>query len=182
MDYLSGEAEFSLSDGVPNSSDPPEISPSLLRETNQSFEDWLTELRKSQPADFDPAAYSAALREINFEGTLRVDGYMAGVICSDAGTLILDQNGEIDGDIVVPVAIIRGRVRGDIRASERVELEPAARVIGDIETLEILVHPGASFEGRVQFPESAAVDPEPAAEDPAFANTNQPEASFAAAG
>jgi cytoskeletal protein CcmA (bactofilin family) len=181
MDYLSGEAEFSLSDLVPNSSDPPEISQNLLNETNQSFEDWFNELKKSQP-DFDPEKYSLARREISFEGTLRVNGYMAGVICSDAGTLILDQNGEIDGDIIVAVAIVRGRLRGDIRASERVEIGPAARVIGDIETLELLVHPGAEFEGRCQFPESAEADPEPTAENPAFAEIDPPEASFAAVG
>jgi len=181
MDHLSGEAEFSLSDGVPNGSDPAGISSSLLGETNQSFEDWFAELKKSQP-DFDPEKYSSALREISFEGTLRVDGYMAGMICSDAGTLILDQNGEIDGDIVVSVAIIRGRLRGDIRASERVELESDARVIGDIETLELLVQPGAEFEGRCQFLETTAVDPEPTAEDPSLADTNQHEASFAAVG
>jgi cytoskeletal protein CcmA (bactofilin family) len=103
------------------------------------------------------------------------------MICSDAGTLILDQNGEIDGDIVVSVAIIRGRLRGDIRASERVELESDARVIGDIETLELLVQPGAEFEGRCQFLETA-VDPEPTTEDPSLADTNQHEASFAAVG
>ena len=177
MDHLSGEAEFSLSDGVPNSSDlPGELTESPAR--NQSKLRGLAHrTEKISARGFRPCGVFGSTAQINFEGTLRVDGYMAGVICSDAGTLILDQNGEIDGDIVVPVAIIRGRLRGDIRASERVTLEPAARVIGDIETLELLVHPGAEFEGRCQFPESAAVKPEPA-----FAEIDQPEASFAAAG
>jgi cytoskeletal protein CcmA (bactofilin family) len=181
MDQQNGDAEFLFSEVVGSNSDSGELSQNLLSETNQSFADWLNELNKSQPVYFVTPVpeYSVPVREISFEGTLRVDGYMAGLICCDEGTLILGPKGEIDGDIAVPVVIIKGCVRGDIRAAVRVDLKTDARVIGDIETLELSVAPGAFFEGHCTFPESAGDDSEPAAEAEPFV-ANQPEASFVA--
>jgi cytoskeletal protein CcmA (bactofilin family) len=112
--------------------------PDLLRETNLSFKEWLAQ--PSEPA-----------KEIVFEGTLRVDAYMAGSIRSDDGRLILSDAGTIDGDVFVREALINGTVRGDIHGTERVELGSFARVIGDIETAELLIQPGATFQGRCAF-------------------------------
>lgn len=128
---------------------------SLLLETNKSFEDWLDTLRNSPPAaqtESSPAADSPKQREILFDGTLRVAGYMAGLVCSEEGTLIVSEAGEVDGAISVHAALILGSVRGDIRAAKKVELGSAATVIGDIETLELSIQPGALFEGRCTFP------------------------------
>jgi len=113
----------------------------LLRQTTLSFREWL--------------AQSEPLKEIAFEGTLRVDAYMAGLIRSDDGKLILRERGTIDGDLFVREALIDGTVRGDIHATQRVELGSSARVIGDIETAELLIQPGATFQGRCAFTSDA---------------------------
>ena len=113
----------------------------LLRQTTLSFREWL--------------AQSEPLKEIAFEGTLRVDAYMAGLIRSDDGKLILSERGTIDGDLFVREALIDGTVRGDIHATQRVELGSSARVIGDIETAELLILPGATFQGRCGFTSDA---------------------------
>jgi cytoskeletal protein CcmA (bactofilin family) len=91
------------------------------------------------------------LKEIVFEGTLRVDAYIAGLIRSDEGKLTLSAGGTIDGDIFVREALINGTMRGDIHGTDRVELGSSARVIGDIKTGELLIHPGATFQGRCAF-------------------------------
>ena len=116
---------------------PSFAEPDLLRETNLSFRAWLSP--------------SESLKEIVFEGTLRVDAYMAGTIHSDDGKLILHAGGTIDGDIFVREAIINGTVRGDIHGMERVELGSSARVVGDIETSQLQIKPGATFQGRCAF-------------------------------
>lgn len=90
-------------------------------------------------------------REIAFEGILRVNGYVAGVLRSTTGHLIVDPSGTVDADIFVPVVTIQGGVRGDIRAAQRVEISGSAKVIGDIETLMLSIDPGAMFEGRCVF-------------------------------
>lgn len=141
----------------------------LLSETNQSFEGWLEDLsapstteseRRNSP-DYSPKAS----REINFEGTLTVEGYLAGVVYSPEGTLILGEKGELDGDIFVNDAIIHGSVRGDVHATRKVELGSVSKVIGDIETVELIIQPGALFEGRCVFPRPAPDDQESVATD-----------------
>lgn len=94
-------------------------------------------------------------REITFEGTLRINGYVAGIIRSSNGNLIVDAGGEVDANISVHHATIYGCVRGDIHAKEKVELGGSARVIGDIETVTLSIEPGAVFEGRCIFVQSA---------------------------
>jgi cytoskeletal protein CcmA (bactofilin family) len=156
----------------------------LLLETNQSFEDWLGTLDHSPSSapqtESSPAAAADDLpkqREISFDGTLRVDGYMAGLVSSEAGTLIVSEAGEVDGDISVPAAVILGSVRGDIRASRKVELGSAASVIGDIETLELSIQPGALFEGRCTFP----AESDHASDEAVQPDDDQDEVTFAAA-
>lgn len=113
----------------------------LLRQTTLSFREWL--------------AQSEPLREIRFEGTLRVDAYMAGLIRSDDGKLILGEGATIDGDLFVREALIDGTVRGDIHGADRVELGSSARVVGDIKTAQLLIQPGATFQGRCAFTSDA---------------------------
>jgi cytoskeletal protein CcmA (bactofilin family) len=129
----------------------------LAHTPDDGFEDWLNVSDTSQNETDHPAtiqsdvALPAQPREIAFEGTLRINGYVAGVIRSNEGSLIVEAAGEVDADISVHDATIYGCVRGDIRARENVELGGSARVIGDIETVALSIEPGAVFEGRCIF-------------------------------
>lgn len=146
-----------------HSADADELA-KLLPDTTQYFEDWLQALKPSQPGQNLASPSDAVVsnyvpekpREIRFEGTLSVDGYLAGFVCGEKGTLITTAAGEVDGDVSVDIAIIHGLVRGDIKAATRVELGSTARVIGDIEALALEIQTGAVFEGRCSFPPAAA--------------------------
>lgn len=118
-----------------------------LPETSQYFEAWLESLRPSAKIVESPAPAS----QFNFEGTLRLDGYLTGVVRSQTGTLIISETAELQANIFVATAIVDGLVRGDIRATERVELGSQARVIGNIETPALAIQPGAMFEGQCHF-------------------------------
>lgn len=129
---------------------------------DESLEDWLNVSDPSRnetdhPA-MDPSAVTAPPqpREIAFEGVLRINGYAAGVIRSNLGSLIVDADGEVDADISVHDATIYGCVRGDIHAKRKVELRGSARVVGDIETVALSIEPGAVFEGRCIFVQASA--------------------------
>src|SRR5205814_1603269 len=93
----------------------------------------------------------SSLDEFRFEGTLRIDCFVAGRIRSATGTLIIAETGKAEADISVAVAIIEGQVSGKIHALERVELGNHASVIGNIEAGIISIQPGAVFEGRCVF-------------------------------
>lgn len=133
-------------------------------DTVEAFEDWLNLSEGSQTETDHPAtnqsdvALSAPPREIAFEGTLRINGYAAGIIRSNDGRLIVNAAGEVDADISVHDATIYGCVRGDIRAKRKVELCGSARVVGDIETVALSIEPGAVFKGRCIFVEASEAD------------------------
>jgi cytoskeletal protein CcmA (bactofilin family) len=118
-----------------------------LPDTSPYFEAWLDSLRPPAKIVESPAPVS----QFNFEGTLRLDGYLTGVVRSQTGTLIISETAELQASIFVATAIVDGLVRGDIRASERVELSSEARVMGNIETPALAIQPGAMFEGQCHF-------------------------------
>jgi cytoskeletal protein CcmA (bactofilin family) len=130
----------------------------FLPDTSHYFEAWLENVKPvlepskhlAQPphlaADNAPAA-----GEFRFEGTLRVDCYVTGLLRSLTGTLIVSETAEVESDVVVAIAIIDGFVRGNIHATERVELQSHAQVIGNIESPALAIQPGAIFEGQCHF-------------------------------
>lgn len=119
----------------------------LPPDTASFFEAWLDSLRPSSKPIDNPATDS----QFEFEGTLRLDGHVTGVVGSQTGTLIVSETAELQANIFVATAIVDGLVRGDIRATERVELSRNARVIGNIETPALAIQPGAVFEGQCHF-------------------------------
>jgi cytoskeletal protein CcmA (bactofilin family) len=126
-----------------------------LSRTSSYFDTWLENL-KSAPASTKDDAPQHSVNEqraeaFRFEGNLRVDGYANGPLRSLTGTLILGEAAEVVSDVVVATAIIDGCLRGDVHATERVELHSHARVIGNIESPAIVIQPGAVFVGECHF-------------------------------
>ena len=89
--------------------------------------------------------------EATFKAMLRVDGHLSGSVSSESGTLIVGNNGQVDADIQVAVAVIHGTVNGDIIASQRLELGRAAKVNGNIQTPSLVIEQGAVFEGSCRM-------------------------------
>jgi cytoskeletal protein CcmA (bactofilin family) len=89
--------------------------------------------------------------EATFKAMLRVDGHLSGRISSESGTLIVGNNGQVDADIQVAVAVIHGTINGDIIASQRLELGRAARVNGNIQAPSLVIEQGAVFEGTCRM-------------------------------
>src|SRR6267142_993388 len=89
--------------------------------------------------------------DLSFRDMLRVNGHIAGSVCSKRGTLIVDAAAQIDANIEVAVAVIGGKVNGDIVAHQRVELGPAARIHGNIWTRSLAIQNGAIFDGVCQM-------------------------------
>lgn len=84
---------------------------------------------------------------ISFRDMIRVNGHIAGTVYSKTGTLIVDISAIVDANVDVAVAVISGIVNGDIVAHQRVEMEPNAKIYGNIWTRSIQIKIGAIFEG-----------------------------------
>lgn len=93
--------------------------------------------------------------EANFKAMMRVDGHFSGRITSSSGTLIVGNNGKVDANIEVAVAVIHGTINGDIIATQRLELGRAAKVTGNIQTPSLVIEQGAIFEGSCKMLQAA---------------------------
>jgi cytoskeletal protein CcmA (bactofilin family) len=89
--------------------------------------------------------------DVRFSGALHLDGQITGSVLADehGAVFTLSESGQVQGEIRVPHAIINGQVRGDIYASERLELAPEARVTGDVHYLTLEMAAGAQVNGRM---------------------------------
>ena len=85
--------------------------------------------------------------ETEFHAMLRVDGHLIGTVTSEAGTLIIGTNGQVDANVMVAAAMINGTVNGDVIASEKLQLGRTARVMGNIQSPRLIVEEGAILEG-----------------------------------
>ncbi len=83
-----------------------------------------------------------------FEGTLILNGHAQGTIESKDGTIVVGEQAVIQADILVRNATISGEIRGTVRASERIELHPPARVFGDLTAPVVLMDAGVAFDGK----------------------------------
>jgi cytoskeletal protein CcmA (bactofilin family) len=124
--------------------------------------------------------------EANFKGMLRIDGHLTGRITSEKGTLIVSAGGQVDANVEVATARINGVVRGDIFATERIELGRTAELYGNIQTPGLVIEQGAVFEGNCVMTQAraAAVKKERAAQQtsarPAQPAANQPQVAKSA--
>ena len=83
-----------------------------------------------------------------FEGSLFMNGHAKGSIESRNGTIVVGEDAVLHADIFVRTATINGEIKGTIRATERIELQPPARVYGDLNAPIIRIDVGVIFEGN----------------------------------
>ncbi len=89
---------------------------------------------------------TAITGELQFSGTLRIDGKFHGSI-STADVLTIGEHAVVHADIKVGEIEIHGRVSGNIEAKRRIEVRPTAHINGDLRTPTLVVEAGATFDG-----------------------------------
>jgi cytoskeletal protein CcmA (bactofilin family) len=99
---------------------------------------------------------------ITFTGGLRIDGAVVGDVHAsngEASTLVVSEQAKVSGEIRVSHLVINGEIEGPVHASDYLELQPRARVKGDIYYQRLEMHVGATVEGRlvVEGPAASSV-------------------------
>jgi cytoskeletal protein CcmA (bactofilin family) len=95
---------------------------------------------------------------IRFVDGLRIDGEVHGDVLCDTGShsmLVISEHGRVHGKVKAGHVIISGEVRGPVFASELLELQPKARVVGDVRYELLEMHQGAMVEGELKPLKSA---------------------------
>ena len=95
-------------------------------------------------------------RETVFKGTmkfsesLKIDGKFEGDIES-TGFLYIEDGAVVKADIKVRAVVVGGIVRGNIEASERLEMLATGQVYGNIRTSKLRIADGVVFEGKCEM-------------------------------
>lgn len=116
--------------------------------------------------------------EIRSKTAIRVEGAVSGRIqCDD--TIMVHETGRVKADLIAGQIVISGEVEGNVFAHDRLEIQPKARLIGDITAPRVAIAEGVIFEGKCTMkppgqvkapstdaPAAEAPKPAPAAQAP----------------
>jgi cytoskeletal protein CcmA (bactofilin family) len=107
--------------------------------------------------DFDTILSS----DIDFSGTLQFEkpflirGKVAGEIDAK-GLLVVDEAAVVEANINASRVIIRGAVKGNVNATEKVEITVTGKLVGNVTSPEVNMETGCTFNGRCTMIERTA--------------------------
>ncbi|MDR1867347.1 MAG: polymer-forming cytoskeletal protein [Treponema sp.] len=85
--------------------------------------------------------------DVEFEKLFMIRGVLTGTIRGKS-TLLIDTGAIVEATVDAPHVIIRGTVRGNVHAVEKLLISKTGILVGDIETAEISFEAGCSFNGH----------------------------------
>jgi cytoskeletal protein CcmA (bactofilin family) len=87
--------------------------------------------------------------ELTGSEDLYLDGQVEGSILLKGNNLTVGPNGQVKANVDAKGVIVQGKLEGNLRATDRVELKKSAIVMGDIATQRIAIEEGAYLKGKV---------------------------------
>jgi cytoskeletal protein CcmA (bactofilin family) len=101
--------------------------------------------------------------KVRFSGGLRVDGEVRGSVEAVSGasssTLVVSDQARIEGAVSVAHLVLNGIIVGPVSVTESLEMQPKARIVGDVAYASIEMHQGAVIEGRLVYEQKAVLEP-----------------------
>lgn len=90
---------------------------------------------------------------VTFADGLRIDGEIRGNVVATEGQgsiLVVSETGLVTGEIRADLIVINGAAHGPVFAADLLELQPKARVEGDVSYKALEMHQGATITGKLQ--------------------------------
>ena len=111
--------------------------------------------KKAQPPIKSLIAQGTRIEgNMKFNEGLRVDGEVYGDIQAtqeDNGSLlVISEAAVVQGSVQADHVIINGTVRGPVHARELLELQPKAKIEGDVSYVALEMHQGATISGQLR--------------------------------
>ena len=110
--------------------------------------------KKAQPPIKSLIAQGTRIEgNMKFNEGLRVDGEVFGDIVATAeenSLLVISEAAVVQGAVEADHVIINGTVRGPVNARELLELQPKARIEGDVSYVALEMHQGATISGQLR--------------------------------
>ncbi len=110
--------------------------------------------KKKQPPIRSLIAQGSCIEgNLKFSDGLRVDGEVIGDIRANEGSpsiLVISESASVTGLIHADHVIINGRVTGPVHASQVLELQPKAKIEGEVSYKALEMHQGAVIFGQLR--------------------------------
>jgi len=90
---------------------------------------------------------------MQFTEGLRIDGAVTGNVTANeaqSSILVISESAKVQGEIAADHIIINGFVKGPVLARQMLELQPKARIEGDVQYAALEMHQGALITGQLR--------------------------------
>jgi cytoskeletal protein CcmA (bactofilin family) len=85
---------------------------------------------------------------------LLIDGSVEGMIQLDERKLTVGTTAKLTADINARDVVVYGYVKGNVRATGKIEIKKDGSVIGNLTTAQIMIEDGADFKGTIEIDRS----------------------------
>lgn len=136
----------------PSASDSALQLPRLPAPTSEA--DSRTQLSSNEPASIGKGLVVRG--EISGSDSLVIEGRAEGNIHLDGNRVTVGRNGQASANISAREVVVMGKVRGNITATDRVDIRAEGAVIGDLSAPRISIEDGAFFKGAIDIRKSSA--------------------------
>ena len=91
---------------------------------------------------------------LHFKGGLRIDGHVKGNVIAESDAdapsmLVISEHAKVEGEVRVAHLVVNGQVIGPVYSTELLELQPNARITGDVHYKALEMHGGALVSGKL---------------------------------
>jgi cytoskeletal protein CcmA (bactofilin family) len=95
--------------------------------------------------------------EINHPGPVHVAGNFSGNLVAES--ILIYKAATVLANIAAEEVLCKGKIHGDIRATNKVRITKEGEVRGDIHSPNLNIEKGAIFEGRSSIPQIRTINP-----------------------
>jgi len=95
--------------------------------------------------------------KLTFDGPARIDGEVDGEIVAK-DSLNIGETAVVTAQIKAASIMVAGKVSGDITGSQKIEIRPSAKVVGNLAAPLLVIQEGALFEGHCSMQPEVARD------------------------
>src|SRR5450631_4369313 len=89
--------------------------------------------------------------EINGSESLFIDGKVEGSINLPGNRVTVGRNGQVSASITAREIVVLGKVRGNMSATDRVDIRAEGSLSGDVAAARISIEDGAFFKGGIDI-------------------------------
>lgn len=122
--------------------------------TTPSFEPPRSSAPTAQPATADQATIGKSLiikGEVTGSESLYIDGKVEGSINLPGNRVTVGRNGQVTANISAREIVVLGKVKGNVNASDRVDIRSEGSLSGDVVAQRISIEDGAFFKGGIDI-------------------------------